>query len=87
MSIYALPTFFLGENSLKITVSIYIGILSRTLKSNFDRIGQTGKMFFIAAITSMIAVVLMLLTGVISVSDLIELDRKMIEFCPFCMAA
>jgi hypothetical protein len=32
-------------------------------------------------------VVLMLLTGLISISHLIELDRKMIEFCPFCMAA
>ena len=47
----------------------------------------TGKVFFIAAITSMIALVFMLLSGAISISDLIELDRKMIEFCPFCMAA
>jgi len=46
-----------------------------------------GKMFFIAAITSVIAVVLMLLTGVICISDMIELDRKMTEFCPFCLAA
>ena len=46
-----------------------------------------GKVFFIAAITSMIALVFMLLTGVISISDLIEFDRKMIEFCPFCMTA
>ena len=76
MSNYDLPTYYLGENSLKISVSIYIGILSRILK-----------MFFIAALTSLIAVVLMLLTGVISISDLIEFDRKMIEFCPFCMAA
>jgi hypothetical protein len=46
-----------------------------------------GKVFFVAAITSMIALVFMLLTGVISISDLIEFDRKMIEFCPFFMAA
>ena len=46
-----------------------------------------GKVFFIATITSMIALVFILLTGVISISDLIELDRKMIEFCPFCMTA
>jgi len=76
MSNYDLATYYLGENSLKITVSIYIGILSRILK-----------MFFIAAITNLIAVVLMLLTGVISNLDLMEFDRKMIEFCPFCMAA
>jgi len=41
MSIDGLPTFSLGENPLKITVSIYIGILSQILKSNFDRIGQS----------------------------------------------
>jgi hypothetical protein len=46
-----------------------------------------GKVFFIAAITSMIALALLLVTGVISISDLTELDMKMIEFCPFCMAA
>lgn len=46
-----------------------------------------GKVFFIAAITSMIALVFMLLSGAISFSDLIELDMKMIEFCPLCIAA
>jgi hypothetical protein len=51
---------------------------------NYSRSGPE-KVFFNIAAFCLIALALMLLTGIISFSDLIELHRKMIEICPFCM--
>ena len=45
----------------------------------------SGKVFIIAGIMSGIFLTLMLITGRITLEEIIELDKKMMEFCPFCM--
>lgn len=45
----------------------------------------TGKVFFIAGIVSAILLAFMLLTGQTSFREIIEMERKMVESCPFCM--
>jgi hypothetical protein len=47
---------------------------------------KTGKVLFYAAILSVIALTFLISTGTMHFSDMIELNRKMIELCPFCMA-
>ena len=44
------------------------------------------KAFFIAGIISLLALGSFLLAGLINLNDLIELENKILEFCPFCMA-
>lgn len=61
-----------GFKNLKFTILAFTGT-------------APGKVFCIAAITSMIALLLMLLTGMVSIAYLIELYRKIIELCPFCL--
>lgn len=45
----------------------------------------SGKIFLIAGIVSAIFLTLMLITGWITLEEIIELDKKMMEFCPFCI--
>ena len=46
---------------------------------------RSGKIFLIAGIVSAIFLTLMLITGWITLEEIIELDKKMMEFCPFCI--
>lgn len=44
-----------------------------------------GKWFFIAGVISAVLLTLMLLTGLITFGDILEMERRMIEFCPYCI--
>lgn len=44
-----------------------------------------GKWFFIAGVISAILSTFMLLTGLITFGDILEMERRMIEFCPYCI--
>jgi len=44
-----------------------------------------GKVFLIGGIISAILLAFMLLTGQTSFKDIIEMERKMVESCPFCI--
>ena len=62
---------------------------TKNMKLDISAFSQTapGKVFLIAAIVSAAGLIILLLTGVLSFEDLIEISRKMIELCPFCMKA
>ena len=45
----------------------------------------SGRVFIIAGIVSAVFLTLMLITGWMTPEEIIELDKKMMEFCPFCI--
>ena len=59
----------------------------KELKKSIDDLKSTplGRIFFIAGIISLFALGSFLLTGLISLNDLIELENKILESCPICM--
>ena len=57
------------------------------IRKAFEGLTSTtsGKIFLIAGIICAIFIAFMLITGWMTLEEIIELDNKMMEFCPFCM--
>jgi len=44
-----------------------------------------GRYFLLTAAVGAVIMGILLLTGKLTVSEIVNLQRKLVEFCPFCM--
>ena len=46
-----------------------------------------GRWLLVTVAVGAIVIAMMLITGRLTIAEIIELNKRMIEFCPFCMKA